>query len=478
MCDTVRNSALKSVSGSTECLLNCFSTAENARKLRDEIRAYLGRRPVLYTEHLRPPPGKRQRRNLEDIAKELVAHPEFQRLNPALKMTLVEAFDATELQSVEQARLVARALLQQVERARIPHGDAVGVVAAQSCSEKFTQSALNTFHSAGAKRSALVGIKRIEELLDASKSLSLPVLTGVGPRARDLIGRTLDELSERSGIVYIAAKNKSPYAIFFDLREMPTTPLPQSVAAHYEMHGRRLLLQLPAKQVRDIGDAKRIYFREKNRHAAGLPGCIEYDAEEDALYFKEKTCLAQSVDLGAVAELCDEQSMRKLRGNDPLFIAEFLGIAAAEQFVMQEMMHVLGQEGIHISPRHLSLIAGNMTQSGSVVANRFAGLRIQDSVILKASFEQASKTFANAAAAGLQDTLDDLSAQILVGAPARIGTEKACVIAWPVQPPVETCALRIPEPEIEYVCASPASPPRFEEDQEQEQEILEPELDL
>ena len=61
-------------------------------------------------------------------------------------------------------------MVTQIEFRSIPNGDMVGIVAAQSISERFTQTTLNSFHIAGTKREAAqMGIKRVVELLDVLK---------------------------------------------------------------------------------------------------------------------------------------------------------------------------------------------------------------------------------------------------------------------------------------------------------------------
>ena len=62
---------------------------------------------------------------------------------------------------------------------RIPAGEMVGVVSAQSLGEPLTQMTLNTFHSTGSNSvlGAMNGIKRFNEIINNAKTMSVPIST-------------------------------------------------------------------------------------------------------------------------------------------------------------------------------------------------------------------------------------------------------------------------------------------------------------
>ena len=70
------------------------------------------------------------------------------------------------------------ACLEKYEKAKVEPGSAVGAVAAQSIGEPGTQMTLKTFHFAGvAGMSITQGVPRIKEIINASKTISTPVIT-------------------------------------------------------------------------------------------------------------------------------------------------------------------------------------------------------------------------------------------------------------------------------------------------------------
>ena len=67
---------------------------------------------------------------------------------------------------------------RRIEDAVAPRGESVGCKAAQSVGEPATQLTLNTFHTAGcAIKNVTLGIPRLQECLDASKTPKISVKT-------------------------------------------------------------------------------------------------------------------------------------------------------------------------------------------------------------------------------------------------------------------------------------------------------------
>lgn len=62
-----------------------------------------------------------------------------------------------------------------------------------------------------------------------------------------------------------------------------------------------------------------------------------------------------------------------------------------------------------------------MTYQGDLDANRYGSISMDENVILKASFQQASETFAAAAARGVVDPLRDVSSQLMMGKLPSVG---------------------------------------------------------
>ena len=68
--------------------------------------------------------------------------------------------------------------IKAFEYAKVQPGEALGAVGAQSLGEPGTQMTLKTFHFAGvASMNITLGVPRINELMNASKKTSTPIIT-------------------------------------------------------------------------------------------------------------------------------------------------------------------------------------------------------------------------------------------------------------------------------------------------------------
>ena len=67
--------------------------------------------------------------------------------------------------------------LEEYNTMKVSPGECVGLVGAESIGEPGTQMTLNTFHFAGvSEMNVTMGLPRIIEILDCSKSLSTPMM--------------------------------------------------------------------------------------------------------------------------------------------------------------------------------------------------------------------------------------------------------------------------------------------------------------
>jgi len=90
----------------------------------------------------------------------------------------IDRFELTSKLSAKTLDSFVKICLEKYERSKVEPGHAVGAVGAQSIGEPGTQMTLKTFHFAGvAGMSLTAGVPRIKEIINASKSISTPVIT-------------------------------------------------------------------------------------------------------------------------------------------------------------------------------------------------------------------------------------------------------------------------------------------------------------
>lgn len=337
----------------------------------------------------------------------------------------------------------------------------------------------DTFHNAGAKKSALVGIKRIEEILDAYKRISLPIVGPINSKydVSKLVYRKLEDFCVETGIKYdldtVGELNRSNFILYFKLKKAEYwNDIIQSVHISdllkkemlFKKDESLIYMFLPKSTTfeRPVCSKMAEYLENSNKvdknsnifyihdlmcrkHVSGIENCVEYDDEDNLLLFDSKCKLVKSKVkkmtnhtnnskesrrtvytptpvFDEILRVCPDVDCSKVISNDIYWIYSTLGIAACEEYLTREIKSVLGAEGININIQHYMLITANMTCTGEIRANKYSGLKNNGNVILKATFQQGTETLAKAAASCTVDRINDISSRILLGKIANIGT--------------------------------------------------------
>jgi hypothetical protein len=504
----------KIFSGNSDSLLRLCCSVEKMSELTKAVKDEIKNTVVLYTKHIEEKyfemnarSVKRSKQDHLDFVMAFTNHRQYQNLNPLTKMWLFVALNiplAIVQMSLPQFNLFIEELFCRVDMCKKTHGDAVGIEAAQSCSERFTQSTLNSFHAAGAKKSALVGIKRIEEILDAYKKLNLPILGPIDTQydVSKLFEKKLDDYCSESGVVYkpeLSSEKRSDFLLFFklnnalDCNEIMNSKYLSDIIKkdmfykdgiiyfllhkHASIAYYEIPMEKDAKYTTVPHHASMSYNRERERHISGLRDCVEYDVDDKLLFFKPKSSLVictkspfqdepdkfkSNIDNDELLRYCPDINMNSIVSNDIYWIYSVLGITAVETYLTKEIKSVLGAEGMNINTQHINLIAANMTHRGEIRANKYSGLKNTNNVIRKATFQQGTETFAKAAAAGSIDNFGDVSSQILAGKLAKIGTAY-CHIVKKVTEKTPIVFVGTPPDSPEYAPLSPEyAPPPFQ----------------
>ena len=116
----------------------------------------------------------------EEAPQNNVAEDDTRHLPMVVQLVLLDTFCAlrTRGRSSQRVAKVKDEVFASIEAAWASPGDSVGCLAAQSIGEPCTQLTLNTFHTSGCDSKAVtMGIPRLKELLDASKSSKTPCTT-------------------------------------------------------------------------------------------------------------------------------------------------------------------------------------------------------------------------------------------------------------------------------------------------------------
>ena len=109
--------------------------------------------------------------------------------------------------------------------------------------------------------------------------------------------------------------------------------------------------------------------------------------------------------------------------NNIFEIEQVLGIEAARQSIINEVLKVIESQGLNVDLRHIMLIADTMCVIGTVKGiTRYGVVSDKSSVLARASFETPIKHIINAALVGEVDNLDSVVENVMLNQAIPIGT--------------------------------------------------------
>ncbi|XP_066925897.1 DNA-directed RNA polymerase III subunit RPC1-like isoform X1 [Clytia hemisphaerica] len=338
-------------------------------------------------------------------------------------------------------------------RARCEPGTAVGALCAQSIGEPGTQMTLKTFHFAGvATMNITLGVPRIKEIINASKSISTPIISAPLQDdndieyARRVKGRvektTLGEVSEF--IEEVFTPDACYILIKIDVGRIKLLKLEVDVESikyalciapklkikpqHVSIHSKAFL----TVRAQETAKSSMYYVMQMLKGALpavlikGYPtvsrAIIHVDEEKQKAGKERYKLLVEGDDLRAV------MATRGVKGagctsNNTIEMEKTLGIEAARVTIMNEITYTMRSHGMSIDSRHVMLLADLMTFRGEVLGITRHGLaRMKESVLMLASFERTSDHLFDASFYGKSDAINGVSECIIMGIPMNVGT--------------------------------------------------------
>ena len=119
----------------------------------------------------------------------------------------------------------------------------------------------------------------------------------------------------------------------------------------------------------------------------------------------------------------DEVDPNRTRSNDIFEIASILGIEAARQAVIDEVLKVIDSQGLNVDIRHIMLVADTMCLTARVRGiTRYGVVSEKASVLARASFETPIRHIINAALIGEEDNLTSVVENVMLNQPVPVGT--------------------------------------------------------
>lgn len=365
----------------------------------------------------------------------------------------------------------------RITKARINTSEMVGTLAAQSVGEPATQMTLNTFHLAGVASTVTMGVPRLNEIINLSRTIKTPSMQIflTAPLGQDMenlrkVQNLVEFLSfrmlcEKSEILYDPdplstdlLEDRSLVETYF---EMPDDNIDFSLLSRFVLRfvisrgvfvSKGLTLDFIAGKIKeqwreahiitsDENDTRlvvRVRFpRSANETLSGLR-----DAQSDILGihiqgypYIRKAYITKSNNSNSEWNLQTDGinflpilSTGNIDGsrvvcNDIFVIYASLGIEAARQAILNELSLVIEANGSYVNHRHMALLADVMTTKGVLTGITRHGVSKQSASALKrASFEETVDVLLEAAAAAEMDGIKGVSENIILGQLPPIGT--------------------------------------------------------
>jgi DNA-directed RNA polymerase subunit A" len=118
-----------------------------------------------------------------------------------------------------------------------------------------------------------------------------------------------------------------------------------------------------------------------------------------------------------------EVDARRTISNDIHEVASVLGIEAARNLIIREVVKTLEEQGLDVDIRHVILVADMMTVDGEVKPiGRYGVAGEKGSVLARANFEETIKHLTNAAYYGEVDRLESTIENVMINQVVPVGT--------------------------------------------------------
>ncbi|HII67171.1 MULTISPECIES: DNA-directed RNA polymerase subunit A'' [Thermococcus] len=327
-------------------------------------------------------------------------------------------------------------VVQEYEQALVEPGEAVGTVTAQSIGEPSTQMTLNTFHYAGvAEINVTLGLPRIIEIVDARKNPSTPIMTvhldeehrynseKALEVAKRIEGTTLESLARSMTLDILNME----FVVDIDPERLEKSGLTMEKiqakiersfkSAEIETEGTTIIIRL--KKAKNVSTLRRLADKVKKHRLKGLSGVgktvIRKEGDEYVIY-TEGSNFKQVLKVPGV-------DPTRTKTNNIHEIAQVLGIEAARNAIIEEIVNTMQEQGLEVDVRHIMLVADMMTIDGVVrPIGRHGIVGTKASVLARAAFEITVQHLLQAAERGELDPLNGVVENVLIGQPVPVGT--------------------------------------------------------
>ncbi|KAI0855968.1 DNA-directed RNA polymerase III subunit RPC1 [Xylaria cubensis] len=366
--------------------------------------------------------------------------------------------------SKKTLRHFIRLCLKKYNKAHVEPGHAVSAVSTQSISKPGTQMTLKTFHFAGvAGISITQGVPRIKEIINASKTISTPVITCPLQNPRSLEAAKIVQARIKKTYVKDVLRyldnEWQPHRSFITLHINTETlesmhlgiklgNIVDAIAKQKKLKIQKADMQIFEQDASIEITVRALNINPLSERTIRTKTAIEAMADLSVRISQLRRILPSVPIFGypeatrAIIQQSDKDSTNtvlvegyglrqcintegvvgsKVTSNSVIECSDVLGIEAARTTIIKEISNVMGL--MNIDPRHMQLLADVMTYKGEILGiTRFGLSKMRDSVLQLASFEKTADHLFDAASGMKTDPIEGVSEKIIMGETISIGT--------------------------------------------------------
>lgn len=325
---------------------------------------------------------------------------------------------------------------KRYEDIQVDPGESVGIVAAQSLGEPGTQMTMRSFHFAGvAEMNITMGLPRIIEILDASKTLKTPAMDIYIQKEKRTDKKFVEsfankikqiflfnisdkiELDLGSKKIYVYLNKDRVKESSINLDEVMASLKKQLKQVEISRDKEVLILEYKKDEIKKL---YRLKEKIKSLFVSGVKGIDQVlTVRTDDGEYMIKT---YGSNLKKIVSMQEVDDTRTTTNNIHEVLAVF-GIEAARATIVREIMNVLTDEGLEVDYRHIDLIADMMCKTGKIKGITRHGItKEKKSVLARASFEIPLNHLIEASTIGEEDHLTSVIENIMINQPIPVGT--------------------------------------------------------
>lgn len=313
-------------------------------------------------------------------------------------------------------------------------GEAVGIIAAQSMGEPSTQMTMRTFHYAGvAELNVTLGLPRIMEIVDARKKPSTPMMTLY---LEEEYAKDIDKAKEVAAKIETTAIGdivskietdliESQVILFLDKPELKKREIDAAKIVEVlnkakikveAFENKKIIITVKNPTMKSL---RKIANKARDLHLKGVKDvtkAVMRREEEGYVIYTEGSNLKEAMKIDGIDKT-------RSKTNHVLEIESVLGIEAARNSIINEILDTLSEQGLRVDIRHIMLVADIMTVDGKVKSIGRHGVSGEKaSVLARAAFEITVDHLLKAGIKGEFEQLDGIVENVIVGQPVKLGT--------------------------------------------------------